>query len=846
MRKSYLSIVFYFLLCITLLAASGCAGMVDYLPAPPAALVKIELKGPYDKDIPERYQNYLKGASITSDWAIPYIFMSIGLHFESVGDEERTIHFYDRSIEEFRKRNDIYGEGSGINRKVFALHEFGKIQEAFRIIREKEKVWVTPPMKAFVDHNYGHYFLMNGDYVKAISYFRKAFTENPQFRDDFNLLMLRRDSELELGISTILADYVPSMSRKYSLLEFDQAMYETIRKNVDEGIRHLDQVLILNQDIRKTRVGRFTPEAVFQIMETNVYNFLGLANGIKGNWGESRKYLAMSADLAGKAGFRTGEIDSIFFLNQVYLLEKNITEGLKAAERFNEAADRYRFPFYQVWAKYILSRYYTGFGDTAKAIATLKEAIAIIERQRSSLAIDVLKETYLHNRQMVYEALVELLAREGDFRGALEIAERAKSRVLVDLLAGKDISRNPAEAELLKEEGLVNEALIKVHKQMRRVSGEEGIKDLTGKIEKAEETQRSIILKIKSQNEELFSLVSVQSPEPSDIQKLLDHRTTLVDYFVTDTMLYAWAIRKEGIHLERIKIGRSDLRNLASSFLSAVAAKDVEKTGLLSRKIYDLILKPVMPFISGDMMGIIPHDSLYYLPFAALSHEGRYAVDRFSIFYLPNAGVLRYVTGRQASKGLKILAFGNPYLGTKNSDLPYAVREVEKIKKRIAQTTVFLGKQATKEKAMGMLGDYDIVHFATHGQFVPEFPMESSLLLAPGSRDDGRLTALEILRLRFRGRAIVLSACETALGISSTGTEIVGFNRSFLYAGSPSVVSTLWSIDDEATAYLMDSFYKHLERKEDVAAALRLAQLDMIRKGYAPYYWAPFILTGRY
>jgi CHAT domain-containing protein len=145
-----------------------------------------------------------------------------------------------------------------------------------------------------------------------------------------------------------------------------------------------------------------------------------------------------------------------------------------------------------------------------------------------------------------------------------------------------------------------------------------------------------------------------------------------------------------------------------------------------------------------------------------------------------------------------------------------------------------------------MIGDFDIIHFATHGQFIPESPMNSSLLLTPDSQDDGRLTALEILKLRVMGRVVVLSACKTALGMSSTGAEIVGLNRSFLYAGSPSVISSLWNVDDRATAQLMDHFYKYIEKGKDVANALKMVQMDMIHKGYAPYYWAPFILTGRY
>jgi CHAT domain-containing protein len=831
---------------IGILLTFGCAGMVDYLPPPPEILVRIELKGIYDKDIPGKYIGQLKGASVAADWAIPYIFMTIGIHFESKGDTERAIHFFDRSIGEFRKRQDLFGEGSATSRKVFVFHKVGRSQEAFNIIRDKEKEWTSSPMIAFIHYNYGHYFLMNGDYTKAMDFFRNAFAANQNFRDDFNLHMLRRETELEMGISVILSDYVPKMSKKYSSLDFDQVMMEGIRKHVDEGIAHLNQVLGLNQEIKRSKIGRFTPENIYQMIESNVYNFLGLANGIKMNWKESHNYLALSSEIAGNAGFPIGVIDSIFFLNQVYLLEKNITEGQKAAERFNEIADRYHFPFYQIWAKYILSRYHAGFGNTAKAKNTLKEAVAIIEQQRSTLVVDTLKETYLSNRQMVYESLVELLAREGDYKGALEMAERAKSRILVDLLAGKDIGRNPVESSLLKEEEQANGNITSIRKEILGVSGEEELRGLTEKLEKGEETYRGVVLKIRQQNEELYSMVSVQSTDVEDIQKLLDNNTTLFDYFVTDKLLYVWAVQKERIHLERVAISQEELRELVSSFLKAIASKDKEKTDVLSQKIYDVILKPIIPFVSGDRIGFIPHDSLYYLPFAAMSYKSQFLAEGFSIFHLPNTGVLKYIMKKPASSGMKILAFGDPDLGDRDMDLPYTVMEVENIKKRIDQTEIFLHKDATKKKVKLMIEDFDIIHFATHGQFVPESPMSSSLLLTPDASDDGRLTALEILKLHFKGRAVVLSACKTALGMSSTGTEIVGLNRSFLYAGSPSIVSSLWNVDDKATAYLMDDFYKYLEKGKDIADALKMAQIDMIHKGYVPYYWASFILTGRY
>ena len=847
MYRVFLNKLVLILTIFFLLGISGCSSMMENMISPPDMLVKIELKGPYDKEIPEKFVTWLKGASLVSDWSIPYIFMSVGMHFESLGDEMRAIHFFDRAITEFRQRKDSTGEGTALNRKIFALYEFGKMQDAYNTIKEAEKTWPNAPLNAFVYHNYGHYYLMNGDYNKALDYFRKSFQSNKNFRNDFNLLMLRRDSELECGIAVILADYFPAMSQKFSLLDFDEAFYKAIRKNVDEGISHLKQVIILNNEIRKTKIGKFTPENVFQVMESNVYNFLGLSYGIKGQIPEALKHLETSLQLARTANYRIGEIECFFFQNQVYLLEKNITEGQKVARQLNEIADKYHLPFYQIWAKFILSRYYLGFGDSPQAIALLKDAIAIMEKQRSELVIDTLKETYMFNRQVLYEALIELLAKEGDYKGAFEIAERAKSRVLVDLLAGRDIGKTEAESALIKQDkNYINEMADGYRKIMSTAGGDLAFKNALDKIEKAQAGHRDVIIKIKGQNEELYSLVSVEPLDADDIRQLLDTNTTLFSYYVADKVLYIWAVNKDRVHLERVKINKEDVSSLVSSFNNAIAAKDKKQTAVLSGKIYDTFLKPVIPFVTGDRIGFIPHGSLYYLPFAAMSYKGQYLSDGFSIFYLPGAGVLKYVMKKEPSRGLKVLAFGNPDLGNKQLDLPYAEAEVENIKKIIPQASVYLRAEATKNKVREMLGNYDIVHFATHGFFIEDAPMNSGLLLAANGQGNGRLTAAEIFKLQFKGRAIVMSACKTALGLSSTGTEIMGLNRAFLYAGSPSVVATLWNIDDKSTAVFMDIFYKNIKNNEDIADSLKKTQVEMIRRGYELYDWAAFILTGKY
>ena len=140
-------------------------------------------------------------------------------------------------------------------------------------------------------------------------------------------------------------------------------------------------------------------------------------------------------------------------------------------------------------------------------------------------------------------------------------------------------------------------------------------------------------------------------------------------------------------------------------------------------------------------------------------------------------------------------------------------------------------------------GNYAYVHFASHGEFNADSPLNSALLLAKDKTNDGTLTVGELYSMRLNADLVTLSACETGLGKIANGDDVVGLTRGFLYAGSRSIVASLWKVDDEATAYLMTRFYGALKGTSK-REALRLAQLETRKKYAHPYYWAAFQLTG--
>jgi CHAT domain-containing protein len=191
-------------------------------------------------------------------------------------------------------------------------------------------------------------------------------------------------------------------------------------------------------------------------------------------------------------------------------------------------------------------------------------------------------------------------------------------------------------------------------------------------------------------------------------------------------------------------------------------------------------------------------------------------------------------------------------LAPNRGKLEHAQQEVRSISRFFPRSHLVLeGPRATEASFKTESQSYTVLHLATHGYFNKLNPLLSGLELEPGGREDGRLEVHEVLDMRLAADLITLSACETALGSGyfaevPAGDDFVGLTRAFLFAGSASVLASLWEVNDRSTLELMEIFYRRL-REGNKAAALATAQREMLRSGgrYAhPYFWAPFALVG--
>jgi len=249
------------------------------------------------------------------------------------------------------------------------------------------------------------------------------------------------------------------------------------------------------------------------------------------------------------------------------------------------------------------------------------------------------------------------------------------------------------------------------------------------------------------------------------------------------------------------------------------------------------------------------HGALHYLPFAALldSETGEYLVEQHSLVTLPSASVLPFIQENSRDSSGVPLVLGNPVVDYADlTPLPFAEREAETIA-TFYNEPALTGSAATETAVRQNAPLTSILHLAVHGEYNVYNPLYSTLYLAPDAesseelneKGNGRLEVHEIYGLDLNQTdLVVLSACQTQLGKLSAGDELVGLTRAFFFAGTPSVIATLWNVDDEATSFLMARFYSHLQAGLSKAGALRQAQNDTREQYPDPFFWAGFVLSG--
>jgi CHAT domain-containing protein/Tfp pilus assembly protein PilF len=547
-------------------------------------------------------------------------------------------------------------------------------------------------------------------------------------------------------------------------------------------------------------------------------------------------------------------------------------------------------------AYYGLGQCYEKNGDLMAALDCYKISIEIIDKVRSQIFLDTFKAGFIRNKLKVYESLInvlyELKQRNGSKKYEKEIfifVEKVKARAFLEGLAESKIDiRENLSQELRDEEDGISNQITSIFFEISRpgISVKEK-KALEAKLSQAEDSYMRLISKMREENPETANLVSPELSRQELVQEILtDDKTALIEYFLGEKRSYMFLITKNTADFHPLP-SRQEIEKSVKGYLKLICEPpQKEFLGRLgAMRLFDEFLLPLTDrkYRRIEKLVIVPDGILYYLPFETLmagqkNRASKYLINQFQVSYAPSSSVLMYLLDKKAAPRSPsgLLAFGDPvypdvktpspkgiavenilvefYLnqGFKFFPIPYTRDEIRAISKYFpkGKKDIFLGQDAREENIKKPpRNEYQVVHFACHGFLDENQPFRSALVLCQDQEreEDGFLQVRELYNLRLKANLVVLSACHSGRGKLEKGEGILGLTRMFFYSGSKSVLSTLWSVNDQSTARFMKIYYRYLAKGQKIGEALRFTKLDMIQSKFShPYYWAGFILNGDY
>jgi CHAT domain-containing protein len=552
-------------------------------------------------------------------------------------------------------------------------------------------------------------------------------------------------------------------------------------------------------------------------------------------------------------------------------------------------------------------------GNLSEARKRIEEALEVVEGLRTKIASQQLRASFFASMQQYREFYVDLLLRlhkenpsDSLVTAAFNASETGRARSLLELLreANTEIRHGVDPALLERERTLAESIADKAQAQMRLVSGEhteEQTKAVAKELAALTTDYEQVQSQIREASPQYAALVQPVPLTVAEIQqKVLDRETLLLEYSLGEEKSFLWAVTPDSIKTYELP-NRAAIEPLARRVYGSLTARNGSVADAEYAKaaatLSQILLGPVAAELKNKRLLVVSDGVLQFVPFAVLpdpvATDSRPLIIDHEVATAPSASVvalLRQQTAdrKPAPKALAVfadpvfsnddsrvsiarLAHTNPADKNSSADvfrsmtesgltnlrrLRFSRREADEIARLAASESRLeaVDFEANRKLAMSTeMGQYRVVHFATHGLINNQHSELSGIVLSlideQGKPQNGFLRLYDLYNLKLSADLVVLSACQTALGKEIKGEGLVGLTRGFMYAGAPRVIASLWQIDDRASAEFMKRFYQGmLVQKLRPAAALRAAQISMQKdkRWNAPHYWAAFTLQGEW
>ena len=809
------------------------------------------MRGDHDLAL-DHYRKGLELAeAVGDDDVISYSLLNIGFVHSIKGEYPLALEYYEKSLrlseklENRRRSADILAKIGGVN---YSQGNYGPALAYYhKSLRLREALGDKAGMVTTLT-GIGNVHFMQRSTGLALEYFQKSLALGQ-----------------EVGNRRPIAHTLMSIGIAY-------------RDRGDYGLafEHFQKSLKLSEELGDRLLISY---ALYQI---------GFAHQAQGHYDLALEHYRKSLTLKEALNERRGIAETLNDIATVQYEQGNYRSALETAARAVAIAREIGFRETLWEAPTTAGRAHRMLGQTEKSRYAFEEAIAAIEDFRTQVGGGEQQlQQFFENKVSPYHAMVELLTAQNNHREALVYAERAKSRVLLDVLqaSSKSVTKDMTAEEQEQERRLRSE-LVSVNSEVSRERqrpqlDQTRLVGLNARLEKARFDYEAFQTTLYAAHPQL----RVQRGEAKtltleDARGLLNDQDALLEYVVTDKKTYLFVLATEAgatSHPPKLKsytlpITRNDLTQQVTAFRQQLARRDLTFRAT-ANKLHELLMSAVRAELQGKRtIVIVPDGILWELPFQALTDtNGHYLIQDHAISYAPSLTVLREMTRlrkqkQAANAEVNLLAIGNPELRNETAErvslvhrdeklepLPEAEREVTALGQLYGpRSAVFTGADAREDRFKQQAGRFNVLHLATHGILNDASPMYSQIVLAQSDTgEDGLLEAWEIMKLHLNADMVVLSACESGLGRVGVGEGMIGLTWALFVAGSPTSVVSQWKVESSSTAQLMVEFHRNLQSrtpklKLSKAKALQKAALTVLEnKNFRhPFYWAGFILVG--
>ena len=770
------------------------------------------------------------------DRGIHLVLGNMASTFHKLGEYEKAISYYKRKLNIInptldKHSTDIASTYQGIGINQIELGNYKEANQNFRkALHMLKKILATENHDeiAKINKSISYLYSNQGDHKESLKFQKKTLDIYKNIYPEENL--------------TIADTYRNMGSISLELYEYEKAEF------------YFDK----NLSIIENLLGKDHPYT------SKTYNSLGLLYEKLNNYQKSHFY------------YKKAIFNNLIDKKKQFFDSKNIFDLKILLKTYHQNAQAYKLEFDKTKTKKLFDQSVFYYKKTDTLLNYLQSSLSEFKDQihysqlKKSIYYEIISSYMSHMyNQNKNESLYE----------AFYYSEKSKSNTLRNFLKDEKVKNFVGLPEdILKLENSINTDLAFYNSKITNESSE---KDLS--IEKINSYQNELF-NAKRKQDSLTDFLEQNHPNyyrlkykntfltVPEIQERLSNNTTILEFFTTDSVTYAFTLNKNDINVS--KIATPNITQKIQQFRKHITSKNIIDYKNNAESLYATLIKPIVHQLKGDELIIVPDGPLWHLNFDLLLTEESTSKDPKQLPYMLRDYAISYANSvnvlfskNHSNNNSKLLqeclafSFSDStqitdseslsfnMLRNADADLPGTREEISAISE-IVNGQYYYGTQAIEKNFKKTAHQYNILHLALHGEVDNEHPENSKLYFTKSNNsiEDDLLYSHELFALDIPAELVVLSACNTGTGKIAEGEGIMSLGNAFQYAGSKSLLLTNWEVPDQNTPKIMRNFYTHLSSKMSKSKALQQAKLNYLKNADItrshPFYWGSFYILG--